>query len=124
MKIEKCPFCGGEADIEEIPGSPFTNEPYMWAVGCKDCNIGWYEETKEEAIAAWNRRTDHIRDTTKMVSNADRIRSMSDEELARWLVDATVCERVCDEDEYCHGNECVKRVTDWLKQPEKGENNA
>ena len=70
MKIEKCPFCGGEADIEEIPGSPFTNEPYMWAVGCKDCNIGWYEETKEEAIAAWNRRADHIRDTTKKVSNA------------------------------------------------------
>ena len=54
--ILPCPFCGGEADIEEIPGSPFTNEPYMWAVGCKDCNIGWYEETKEESIAAWNRR--------------------------------------------------------------------
>ena len=53
-------------------------------------------------------------DATKMVSNADRIRSMSDEELARWLVAATVCERVCDEDEYCHGNECVNRVTDWL----------
>ena len=50
-------------------------------------------------------------------TNADRIRSMSDEELARWLVDATVCERVCGEDEYCHGNECVKRVTDWLRQP-------
>ena len=52
-------------------------------------------------------------------TNADRIRSMNDEELAMWLVDATVCERVCDEDEYCHGNECVKRVTDWLKQPVK-----
>ena len=54
-------------------------------------------------------------------TNADRIRSMSDEELARWLVDATVCERVCGEDEYCHGNECVKRVTDWLQQPVKEE---
>ncbi len=54
-------------------------------------------------------------------TNADRIRSMSDEELARWLVDATVCERVCDEDEYCHGNECVKRMIDWLQQPVKEE---
>ena len=54
-------------------------------------------------------------------TNADRIRSLSDEELAGWLVDATVCERVCDEDEYCHGNECVKRVTDWLQQPAKEE---
>jgi Lar family restriction alleviation protein len=51
-----CPFCGGEVDIEEIPGNPFTNEPYTWAVGCKDCNIGWYKETKEDAIATWNRR--------------------------------------------------------------------
>jgi hypothetical protein len=41
--------------------------------------------------------------------------------LARWLVDATVCERVCDEDEYCHGNECVKRVTGWLQQLAKEE---
>ena len=55
------------------------------------------------------------------MSNADRIRAMSDEELARWLVDATVCERVCGGDEYCHGNECVKRVTDWLQQPAKEE---
>lgn len=51
------------------------------------------------------------------MTNADKIRGMSDEELARWLVDATVCERVCHEDEYCHGNECVKRVTDWLRVP-------
>ena len=54
-------------------------------------------------------------------TNADRIRSMSDEELAVWLVDATVCERVCNEDEYCHGNECIERVTNWLKQPAKEE---
>ena len=55
-----CPFCGGEADIEEISGNPFTNEPYTWAVGCKDCNIGWYKETKEDAIATWNRRADAV----------------------------------------------------------------
>ena len=56
MTLLPCPFCGGEADIEEISGNPFTNEPYTWAVGCKDCNVGWYKETKEDAIAAWNRR--------------------------------------------------------------------
>lgn len=55
-KLLTCPFCGGEADIEEIPGSPFTNEPYTWDVGCKACNIGWYEETQAEATSKWNRR--------------------------------------------------------------------
>jgi Lar family restriction alleviation protein len=51
-----CPFCGGEADLDEIPGSPFTTETYSWGAGCKDCNIGWYNENKAEAIAAWNKR--------------------------------------------------------------------
>ena len=99
----------------------------------------------DDLIAAWNRRADARqlalktrvcpmcedcpdgcpvetpKDSRNIVTNADAIRSMSDGELARWLVDATVCERACDEDEYCHGNECVKRVTDWLRQPGETE---
>ena len=55
-ELKECPFCGGEADIDEIAGNPDTDEPYAWEVGCKKCNIGWYEETKEKAIAMWNRR--------------------------------------------------------------------
>jgi hypothetical protein len=74
---------------------------------CEDCPDGCPIETPN--------------DSRNKMTNADRIRSMTDEELARWLVGATVCERVCHEDEYCHGNECVKRVTDWLKQPSKTE---
>ena len=55
-KLLPCPFCGGEAGLEEVPGSPFTDEPYAWGVGCNECNIGWYKETETEAAAAWNRR--------------------------------------------------------------------
>ena len=122
-KLLPCPFCGGEAESKMYLWGHHaeTHEPiWCYYIYCTSCDAMTDDvfKTEEEAIAAWNRR-DHIRDTTKKVSYADRIRSMSDEELARWLVDATVCERVCDEDEYCHGNECVKRVTDWLKQPVK-----
>lgn len=56
-KLLPCPFCGGEAELEEIPGSPFTDELCTWGVGCKNCNIGWYKDDKIEAIAAWNRRS-------------------------------------------------------------------
>lgn len=55
----------------------------------------------------------------KHPTNADRIRSMSDEDLAEWLVDANMCERVCIEEDYCGCDVCVNRVTDWLKQPVK-----
>ena len=74
---------------------------------CEDCPDGCPVETPK--------------DSRNIITNADRIRGMSDEELAVWLVDETVCERVCKMDEYCHGNECVERVTRWLKHPAKEE---
>ncbi len=56
-KLLECPCCGGEADIEEIPSNPFYEDlSTHYSIGCKKCNIGWYVNTKEEAIAAWNRR--------------------------------------------------------------------
>lgn len=85
--------------------------------GCVGCKY----EHEDEASPHCKKCTQNSTDKYTPVSNADRIRGMSDEELAKWLVDATVCERVCHEDEYCHGNECVKRVTDWLKQPAEME---
>lgn len=85
-ELKKCPFCGGEADIEEIPGSPFTNEPYTWAVGCKACNIGWYEETQAEATSKWNRRAQpENAPLNAPKTNADRIRGMTDGELQKFL---------------------------------------
>lgn len=55
-ELKECPFCGGKADLDEIPGNPDTIEPYAFGVGCKKCNIGWYEKTEKEAINRWNLR--------------------------------------------------------------------
>ena len=50
-KLKPCPFCGGEAELEDnLVGFKFT-------VQCKECfsmTDGYF--TSEEAIAAWNRR--------------------------------------------------------------------
>jgi hypothetical protein len=62
------------------------------------------EREAEKAIAAWNRR---IGSDTNVPTNADRIRSMSDEELARFLG---------DEPPYFSTYE---KYLDWLKQPVK-----
>ena len=58
------------------------------------------------------------------LTNADRIRSMSDEELAAWIASmATVCE-CCAEINECESpecfNKCLHGVEDWLQQPPKG----
>ena len=52
-------------------------------------------------------------------TNADRIRAMSDEELAKFIPDWSytgACK--CDEQSYVDcNNECEKCVEEWLKQP-------
>ena len=61
----------------------------------------------------------------KSVSNGDRIRAMSDEELAEKMcghaID-TICDIVCD-GECCTGTEdgCIAKLLDWLKQPAEAE---
>ena len=62
---------------------------------------------------------------TKPITNADRIRAMSDEELAAWIAGmTTVCE-CCAELNECEAprgfNRCSHGVEDWLKQPYEGE---
>lgn len=50
------------------------------------------------------------------MTNADRIRAMSDEELAEVITDDW-CEIVCSEIDYvCHEGTCEQHVLKWLKE--------
>lgn len=52
-ELKTCPFCGGEAEIVE---DRLFGEDY-YAGRCRSCAATYaFEATKEEAIAAWNRR--------------------------------------------------------------------
>lgn len=132
-KLLPCPFCGGEAMLE------FTKERKglgaAVACGCAEA----------EAIAAWNRRADARqlalktrvcpmcedcpdgcpietpKDSRNVVTNADRIRSMSDEELAEFLRNIRDCG---DYDELkLIGGVCMDYVSviEWIQQPAKEE---
>ena len=55
----------------------------------------------------------------KVLTNADRIRAMSDEELANIMAGTPICkERYMD----ClkNGRDCEPRLLEWLKQPAEG----
>lgn len=86
-ELKRCPFCGGEAIFHEYEAVD------LFTVRCKECvcsTHSYFSESK--AILAWNRRApdmgnpatenDHIGEANKMITNADRIRAMSEEELA------------------------------------------
>lgn len=102
-KLLPCPFCGGTPILE------LFNDGFFDYARIRCCRVmfDWCgDETGEQAIAAWNRRAG---DDTNVATNADRIRSMSDEELARFLG---------DEPPYFSTYE---KYLDWLKQPVKEE---
>ena len=59
LRLRRCPFCGGGAKLCSSAVSPACDV----VVECGDCragtafyNDGSYEELREKAIAAWNRR--------------------------------------------------------------------
>lgn len=65
----------------------------------------------------------------EVLSNGDKIRAMTDEELAEWIHDG-ISSDACDYCEYnngyCDGGPCCGRaeaeiITDWLKCPKEGE---
>lgn len=62
---------------------------------------------------------------TEPITNADSIRSMSDEELATWIVSMTTICECCAKINECESpecfNKCLHGVEDWLQQQPKGE---
>ena len=63
---------------------------------------------------------------TPKTTNADRIRSMTDEELARFINFHTVCEecpakRVCEDNYTTKPGVCVRSILAWLKSPVEEE---
>lgn len=128
-----CPFCGGEGCIQEHVFVGYTS---TFGVVCLDCcaETRQFFNTKDEAVAAWNRRVDSRqlalktrvrpmcedcpdgcpietpKDSRNIVTNADRIRSMSDEELARFLWEQNGGNRYW---------KSVEKYLDWLQQPAK-----
>lgn len=56
VKLKRCPFCGGEAEIIEAEG----NEPETICIQCSSCGVSvhhkWLEP--EVLIDYWNRRAE------------------------------------------------------------------
>lgn len=55
-------------------------------------------------------------------TNADRIRSMTDEELCKFLGECKFCD-ICEEgcDSCTYNGDCDKRLLEWLQQPAEVE---
>ena len=135
-----CPFCGGESLLRDryINGVANTKHYIRECRHCKATFANWYRSIKK-ANEAWNRRAGK---DTNVPTNADRIRSMSDEELHKFLLDfeagdidyaKTFCSLCCKDAALeqrstdCDGcllwwlknDATLPQGIDWLKQPVK-----
>ena len=59
-----------------------------------------------------------------VITNADRIRFMSDEELSKFINDSIACEHCIYDgrcDEFDNYQKCMEGVLKWLRQPVEGD---
>lgn len=78
---------------------------------CANCKK--YEDCKSGSGLVWP----CVAYTPKTVTNAERIRAMSDEELASVVMcpnDASLANISCDKSDHC---DCYACILDWLHQP-------
>ena len=101
----------------------------MRDIKCRSCvnyRNNWCHRIADDPHPDLLRDCQYYRETT----NADHIRSMSDEELAKWLADMWDCS-YCSEYDRTGGHplfsaepcdqKCEQHCFDWLKQPYKEE---
>ena len=74
--------------------------------GCCECE---YSEDSDDPPTKYE---------PKPQTNADRLRTMSDEELADFITD-DMCGLICGDPLACEG-QCKQKMLDWLKEEEKG----
>ena len=71
--------------------------------------------------------TNFQKETKPATTNADYIRAMSDEELAKWMhngISSDACDYCEYNNGYCDGSPCKGKaeseiISDWLKQPKE-----
>ena len=83
---------------------------------CENCKITMCREEMDDGIGC----AEFVAKDTNVLTNADRIRAMSDEELANIMAGTPICkERYMD----CikDGLDCEACLLEWLKQSTKGE---
>ena len=111
--LKPCPICGCEATLKQTRRRKFFVECNN--CGKKTCTSNYIEE---RAVSLWNNARIRKKGT---FTNADHIRSMTDEELSRHFGGGDICQYIGLYDfAYCENRvNCKGCSIDWLKQPYK-----
>jgi hypothetical protein len=97
---------------------PTSKNPYeiLRAKKSKDTVIIYRKGDSKEHLSIMDKDYDLIHEfmmESKLKTNADRIRNMSDEELAEWINTKNACRQCANE--LCTKESCTNGILQWLK---------
>lgn len=82
-----------------------------------DCSTCFYM-TEDSRGEHCGKCAHNYTDWYKPMTNGQKMRLMSDRELAKFLsVDCGICGHACAHTAVCNAAECVKRIETWLESP-------
>ena len=93
-ELKPCPFCGSEVEVEKVPlwnGSHGYHGSYEFVIRCKSCggrtdllkNDTVYrgeEEALNNAVAAWNRRSE-VNEIKRLQEENEKLKKLLDQEI-------------------------------------------
>ena len=83
-ELRSCPFCGAEAELKDTTFGDSSKIDYT--IECVECDsVGGWQDTKFEAVEAWNKRVDLKWHSCKDKMPVDGGHVIV-EVLARWLM--------------------------------------
>ena len=105
----------------------------MYEERCLHSDVCKYGKNRTNGMYCTGEKCLHFAKDTNVLTNADRIRAMSDEELAAWLVQKTVYqESAWSEPSYLNfltsrddtKENAINGTVEWLKQPAEVDGNG
>jgi len=125
------------SEPERQQGEWIGQNPMVDTEECSECGYNIIDEELETPFCPWCGADMRGReypcysppDGSQLFTNADRIRAMTDEELAEYLYDrgngCEYCYGICAYQHECndfHSQEfCIEQIVKWLNQDYKGE---
>lgn len=79
--------------------------------GCSGCKYEHLKGSEKPCCDCANMYMDKY----EPITNADRVRNMSDEELAKWIDTITACRHCAYEVAGCGGKNCVEGILQYLQ---------
>jgi len=112
-KLLPCPFCGGEARLNDW----HTNYPCVTCIGCgTSSDVFDADDTPDNAIKAWNTRHDTIKRSEVVQMIEDEIKELLEDYEGKCFMQAGFPLNIIDQHKYKNKHEALSELLTKIKE--------